>query len=381
MHKTWTNDEIEILKNSFTIKSKKEIQKLLDSKTWEAIRHKALKFGLNRGQDGDWTKVEIDLLTKVYPDTKNSEIWGLFPGRSVPAIKGKVGVLKLYKNKNYHGRWWHDNEIEFLKVNYPYGNKKDICEKLKTKSWDAIKIMAEKLDIKRKLIVQREADPYRLLEESNEAYYWAGFLMADGCINHKTSRLLITLAKKDKKHLEKFSKFVKGPKVKRVVPNYIYKGIFKKKLSYKIDFQNKEIIPKFSIKFDFKPNKTENPPNSFEFKTNHFLSFFIGYIDGDGHISKPSVSPRKQSRIVFQVHRNWLNTLKNFETKLYSIMNLSLEPKSKLNKKNYASLSIGKFEIVKFLKEKALELNIPFLNRKWDRIDETYSLKKKGGLE
>ncbi len=52
---------------------------------------------------------------------------------------------------------------------------------------------------------------------------------------------------------------------------------------------------------------------------------------------------------------------------------LKLQPNvAKINKQGYSELSFTNNKICKFLKNKALELKLPVLQRKWDRIDENY---------
>src|SRR5690606_7825362 len=47
-----------------------------------------------------------------------------------------------------------------------------------------------------------------LLNNTDESFYWLGFIMADGYIAKDKSRLEITLCEKDLNHLEKFNKFI-----------------------------------------------------------------------------------------------------------------------------------------------------------------------------
>jgi len=53
----------------------------------------------------------------------------------------------------------------------------------------------------------------RLLENTPEAYYWIGFLMADGNfdIHGYVNRLTLFLSEKDKEHIQKFSQFIEVP--------------------------------------------------------------------------------------------------------------------------------------------------------------------------
>lgn len=56
-------------------------------------------------------------------------------------------------------------------------------------------------------LVQRSKKLYKLLENSPEAYYWLGFLFADGHFT-QSNRLILSLSIKDKEQLEKFIKFI-----------------------------------------------------------------------------------------------------------------------------------------------------------------------------
>ena len=47
----------------------------------------------------------------------------------------------------------------------------------------------------------------KLLEETNEKYYWLGFLLADGSFGKK-KELKIGLSNKDKEHLIKLQNFL-----------------------------------------------------------------------------------------------------------------------------------------------------------------------------
>lgn len=50
--------------------------------------------------------------------------------------------------------------------------------------------------------------------DSEEKAYWLGFLFADGYISSSKNTIELSLALKDKEHLEKFAKFMGGGKVK-----------------------------------------------------------------------------------------------------------------------------------------------------------------------
>jgi len=57
------------------------------------------------------------------------------------------------------------------------------------------------------IVRKKLADLSPLLNETLEAYYWMGFIMADGHLS-KQNRLTVTLAIKDSDHLLKLKEFV-----------------------------------------------------------------------------------------------------------------------------------------------------------------------------
>ena len=54
---------------------------------------------------------------------------------------------------------------------------------------------------------ERSSNLSILLDDSFESFYWMGFILADGCFFE--NRLQITLAIKDKEHLQSFANYVK----------------------------------------------------------------------------------------------------------------------------------------------------------------------------
>lgn len=207
----------------------------------------------------------------------------------------------------------------------------------------------------------------KLLEETPEAYYWTGFLMADGYINHKNIHLKLTLSKKDENHLNKFSKFVNVNMIrgKSIIKN-------KKYTNFTVSKGNKNILIKFIKKFDFKNRKSYNPPKKLNIKNNDlFISFFIGYFDGDGTIGKYN------NQISVLCHENWKSVLNVWFKRVWNLAecvirnNIVKIPKAKLIKiRNSKLCRIGtkNSEFVWFLKNKAVDLQLPFLERKWKRI-------------
>lgn|SRR3990167_4439589 len=107
---------------------------------------------------------------------------------------------------------------------------------------------------------------------SREARYWAGFLMADGCISSST-KVGLTLQARDKAHLVKFQEFV-GSNHKL--------SFHKKTNSYGLVISSGEIVIRLSscgvVRYKTKRTQViglELDPD-----------FWRGVVDGDGHISK-----------------------------------------------------------------------------------------------
>lgn len=100
-----------------------------------------------------------------------------------------------------------------------------------------------------------------------------------------------------------------------------------------------------------------------------FIAFLIGFVDGDGCIDKLGC-------IHVQCHSSWRETLELWFNRLYSISNPKIKNKTfkKLIKcgidKRDGSVRVEIYnsEVLTFLKEKALTLNLPIIKRKWERI-------------
>lgn len=200
----------------------------------------------------------------------------------------------------------------------------------------------------------------RLLEETNETYYWLGFIAADGHI-HDNKRLKIGLSNYDYEHLEKFSKYIgiNEPNVR--ITNNGYEECY-------VSIQD-GIISEFAKKFNIVSNKTIEPIKLPKISDNLFLSYIAGYIDGDGSIG--NLHNRKDFHIRFRVHKNWMEELDSYALRISLILNCK-KYKSSLSNDGYANLCFSKSKICQDLKREILKLNLPILKRKWDIIDLDY---------
>ena len=122
--------------------------------------------------------------------------------------------------------------------------------------------------------------------DTQEKAYWLGFIAADGCNYERkhNASVILNIHQRDRKHLEKFSKFMQSNA--RIV-DFIQDAGFSnntpmckivlnsKKMS--ADLSNKGIVPNKSL--ILKPPKIDEQ---------YYLSFILGYFDGDGSLHKTS---------------------------------------------------------------------------------------------
>jgi len=254
------------------------------------------------------------------------------------------------------GPWtkWTDKEDQILKEYYPQKSKDDILLALPDRSWNAIWNRAKIIGVKRLIESRRRSHLENLLSGSSEAYYWIGFLIADGYF--KSNGVIgLEVSAKDKLHIDKYANFIDG-KVKQY--HYMCKVIA----------MNPEVREQICNRFRLSNRKTyECPLLPDDLDNNSFIALIVGMIDADGHIR----SKGYRGQISLSVHPSWTEFLLQISQRISDITQTS---PAKINRtdNNYAGLcSIGIYrsEIVRFIKEKANALHLPLMNRKWDRID------------
>lgn len=110
---------------------------------------------------------------------------------------------------------------------------------------------------------------------SKESCYWAGFIMADGCIRKNT--LHIKLAIKDKEHLQKFLNSINSNHPIYIKKDYVY-----------ISISGKWFLQDLKDNFNILPRKTYIAEFPLQLPTEFYSDFIRGYFDGDGCITKTS---------------------------------------------------------------------------------------------
>ena len=223
----------------------------------------------------------------------------------------------------------------------------------------------------------------KLLEESHQAYYWMGFLLADGSINFRKNKasgekqfwgLKLGVSVLDQDHLLQLYYFLEATQKIRVS-----KTTGRDRCEFTIF--NTPVINEIKKKFDIKQNKTHFPPD--EKKYEHFsegllTSLIVGLIDGDGCIK--TQTGRTDCSLIIKLHSNWLHFL-IFIQKFLSKQSGTSVPIPIINNAGYARLTITNLVTLRYLKKciKDNGLCSVVLSRKWDKIDENRISKREHG--
>lgn len=213
---------------------------------------------------------------------------------------------------------------------------------------------------------KRVADLSVLLNESSEAYYWMGFLIADGHF-YKRGAIKIHLAEEDRQQLEKFKLFVK------------YTGRAK---SCAVNVMNPLVVGNIITKFGISNRKTYEPVSIEKIKNDELLfSLFVGMLDGDGSVRQRNGTV---SAVEMKLHGNWLSKLKFMEDFLYRYFDIRKKKNAdlaRLRKDGYSLILLTDRQLLALMKKKAIELNLPVMIRKWDMIDEHYVSRQQNSEE
>lgn len=212
--------------------------------------------------------------------------------------------------------------------------------------------------------------------DTEEQFYWLGFLYADGNISKTGNRLELTLALKDIDHLEKFRNFLKlTTEIKTVLRNGHYAcRLYVRNKHLWGTLNNLGCVPCKSLILEF--------PKKEIFKNNKMfiLHFIRGYVDGDGCLSyywnKQHTSINTQVSIVST--ESFLNSIKKlFGNKHGYIHNKSSKDwENKAYQLTFNGAIARKF--ARYLYEKATI----YMQRKYEkylyfcRLEEESSLRK-----
>lgn len=269
---------------------------------------------------------------------------------------------------------WIPMEDEVLRKHYGLVKIESLELLLPAHPRGSIYKRAQKLNLKGNpsLAARRyEVDRTFFSSESLLSCYWAGFIAADGNIG-KGNSVRITLARKDRNHLEVFKNDVgySGPikdRVSRPTNKRPTRPV--KPYSCVVIWGVAEWVDVLYRRYNITPRKslTLQPPTSLRLWD--ALAFITGYIDGDGSIHWSPNHGGKIFRLKIVGTRRvlrWIyNTFKN------------LIPRQQWRKvkigltNNYPSLTFGGQRAIRICQILNGIPQLPRLHRKWSRVPST----------
>jgi len=221
--------------------------------------------------------------------------------------------------------------------------------------------------------------------ETEESFYWAGFLAADGCIsirkNFNNKNVILNLGQNDLDHLIKFKNAIKSfhPIKKKTTLNSNLNANWNDRDGYTITIGSHQMVKDLE-RFNIVPNKTkiyDLPQWLMKHELiNHFLR---GYFDGDGcfykvKMGKKSGKVSDQFRISFAGNFNFLNNVGNIISSVLNISNKSINFNGSINVLTYGGNNLT-LKVGAFLYKDALS----FLERKynlWKEFNDYYNSRK-----
>lgn len=300
-----------------------------------------------------WNDEEDNYLITNYSNGKKDEMIKKL-NRSWVSIQSRASRFNIKKiNVEIKGldvKIWSNEEINFLKENYRSLDKEQLIKHL-NRTWSSIQNKAHLLSIEREA---NGCEIKNLINKTNEAYYWLGFIMADGHFS-KTNRIQINLSTKDLEHLKLFAKFIS-----------FKKELIKPSIDVGFNSIKNYLIDEFGITNE----KTHYPCNLTKLSGDSFFSFIIGFIDGDGSINN-------KGYLSIVSHKNWLENIRS----MLNEISYGRHYGCKISKNGLVRGYITNIETMKAIKQKAIELKLPILERKWDRVKETKLSKKERSLK
>ncbi len=268
-------------------------------------------------------------------------------------------------------KWLTEKEVGTLKEIWASASRADIRKIFPKRRYASLAQRARKLGLKNNRHRNSKGDLTPLLSDSYAAYYWLGFIIADGHLS-KQNALSVCVSVKDKIHLQKLADLLKT-QIRHRNTEGSFKANTHKARAVLISVGDSFLVPKIREKFGMeKTNKTYNPPVIPEMNREQFLSFLAGYIDGDGCIAKQGdYGKYKREDTVIQVkcHNSWFNILCEMENRLYKELNFFLERNHvRITKQGYAFWKVSNNKIIKKLKAELINFNLPIMERKWSKI-------------
>jgi len=247
-----------------------------------------------------------------------------------------------------------ESELDRLRELWPRSTKEEILKEFPGRNYRSLGNQMYKRGVKCEIERNRLGTVAPLLEDTHEAWYWLGFIMADGHISTQ-NQVVAMVSEKDVDHLEKLAKFLSTEVKYPYSKNTDKSGFSSTTPLVRITVADKVLVPKLKAKLNLMHTDKTYNPISFKLVPEDFrTSFLIGFIDGDGSVSK-------FGGIRIENHKSW----KVFHDEIiqsYPEFN-HIKPKENTSK---ISCGVGLYRELKLY---AQNHNLPVLERKWSKYD------------
>ncbi len=258
---------------------------------------------------------------------------------------------------------WNEEEQAFLALNYhSKATPSELQTGLPGRTWNAIKLQARSLGLLRPGNSAWCNTVSNLCGETPLAYYWLGYLLADGSFDAR-GRVRVSAALCDTEHLEEFAAFA-GAKI-RIEQRM---GGWKPGAEFStVSVMNKESIQAIMHKFSISTTKTYHPPCLENIEDDVlFLCLVIGIIDGDGHIR--NLKDRNDCNIIVKMHSSWVPALTLICHRVARITGTH-PVLPRIEKHGYAVLCWSNMIPIQHMRRLVDTQNLPVLMRKWKKVD------------
>jgi hypothetical protein len=293
-------------------------------------------------------------------------------GRTIPSVKNRKKALGITEEN-----LWSEMEENIIIKYYSNSSSEKLLKLLENRSWSSILAKAKKLKLKRaeyQYSTMRDSNVEILLNESVKTYYYIGLLFADGYFTNK--KIQLNQCMKNKEVVIGFANYIgcKNIKLYDEVKKVNILGVDTVSNGSAICYlKDSKVIPLINKKYDINYKKGEKtktyfPPSLSVFNKmsdENFLSFLIGFIDGDGSLY---LSKKNSRCITITSHENWKLILKYWIKRLEDIFNVTLSKKALKQKDSYFRLRIYNPIVIDYLIGFIKE-NKFICTHKWDKFN------------
>ena len=270
---------------------------------------------------------------------------------------------------------WTPEELDYLALNYEHTSRDILQQNLRNRDTRAIIKKAQVQGLKK--ATTRLSNPSRLLEKTPEAFYWLGFLLADGGFTER--RITLKVSIKDIDHLRQLALYIQSRN-----------KIREKKKCCQLRVTDVKTVTELRKTYDITNRKTYHPCKIDQIENDDLLfSLIIGFIDGDGCVCKNK--KWNSHRISVIGYHAWLSNFEYMEDNLRRIVGSKQQrsakirdhwvklPQNKEKKKfRLASFYISDRPTLLAIQQKAEELKLPYMKRKLGKIidSSTYEVDR-----